>query len=323
MRLPSGTASAPSDAPSLSTTDDQRARTLLTRHRADVLRCFVRYRIPPADRDDLLQDVIFAACLAWSTYDATRGPVAPWLYAIARNHARNYWRRPLHRHEELRDHGEMPDVTEEARSSEDLLADEDRRRLLERMLAALPPEQREILIRHALDELSMPEVARHQGLNLNSAWSRFNDALRACRGWFRRWRASERTRGRDGLPILLLPFLHDATPTPRAARHRAACAGARSAASVWASLGRTAALIVTACTLSAPAPSPPPALKPATAVVSVISPTTTLSPPLASVPPRPGARPLPSTTRSGTSPLPAVSTVFLRSPTYAQPAVQS
>jgi RNA polymerase sigma-70 factor (ECF subfamily) len=46
--------------------------------------------VPPADRDDVVQDAMVRAWKRRSTYDATRGPVRPWLLAIVADRARRH-----------------------------------------------------------------------------------------------------------------------------------------------------------------------------------------------------------------------------------------
>lgn len=111
-------------------------------------------RVPRADVDDLVQDVFV---LAMRRLDSLRDPAAfgPWLAAIARNCARDHYRR-------RRDTEALTvDVAGPAPKHAEALA----------VLAAirgLPEAYRETLVLRLVEGLTGPEIAEHTGLTHGS-----------------------------------------------------------------------------------------------------------------------------------------------------------
>jgi len=66
----------------------QSLETLLARMETRLHRLFTRYRVPPQDTEDILQQGLLALIHQW---DRVRSPEA-WLLATLRNHCRRYWR---------------------------------------------------------------------------------------------------------------------------------------------------------------------------------------------------------------------------------------
>jgi RNA polymerase sigma-70 factor, ECF subfamily len=131
-----------------------------------------RLGIDLRDRDDLVSEVFVRVHRALPSYDVTR-PMKPWLFAFAARVASEHRRLARHRRE----------VFEEIdRASTDLQPDEvleqnESRRLLDRALAELDEEKREVFVLHDLDDTPVPEVARALGIPEGTAYTR----LRAAR----------------------------------------------------------------------------------------------------------------------------------------------
>jgi len=66
----------------------QSIEALLARMESRLHRLFTRYRVPPEDTEDILQQGLLALVHQW---DRVRSPEA-WLLATLRNHCRRYWR---------------------------------------------------------------------------------------------------------------------------------------------------------------------------------------------------------------------------------------
>jgi RNA polymerase sigma factor (sigma-70 family) len=110
--------------------------------------------------EDLLGDVWAAAFESRRTYDRSFAEARPWLYGVALNQLRRYWRsRPA---EDL-----VPDVTTLAKGWDPWPAVDarvDTQTVLRAALAKLKPEEREVLTLVAWEDLTVAEVARVLGM---------------------------------------------------------------------------------------------------------------------------------------------------------------
>jgi RNA polymerase sigma-70 factor, ECF subfamily len=134
------------------------------------------------DREDALdvaQDALVRFFERLSRVDPER-PVGPWLFAIVRNRTRDLLRRrKLRRTEpltELRDPHPGP--------VDDALRHELRRQVWEG-LAALPADQREILVLRDYQDLSYRDIAATLGVPVGTVMSRLHRARRALRDHIR------------------------------------------------------------------------------------------------------------------------------------------
>lgn len=118
--------------------------------------------------DDLVQDTLERALDKWSFWQRER-ELRPWLFSIMHNlhvdHARRDGRT------EYRDDEAVPVVPTRAEQA-DLLELRD----LDRALALLPIEQREVLLMVGLEELSYAEVAKSLGVPQGTVMSRLSRA---------------------------------------------------------------------------------------------------------------------------------------------------
>ena len=144
------------------------------------LRSFIRRRVAnDADAEDLLQEVFYELVRAHRLLlpiDFVTG----WLYRVARNRITDLFRkkRPVAFNE-----GAVESDDGELLQLEDLLPARDggpeaeylRRVLLEelqRAIAELPAEQREVFVAHELEGRSFNELAEETGVNVNTLLSR-------------------------------------------------------------------------------------------------------------------------------------------------------
>ncbi len=158
---------------------DRRIAEVVERERAR-LRNFIRRRVPgPEDAEDVLQDVFYALVEA----NRLLMPISHatgWLFRVARNRIVDLLRR---KKPESFDGAAMAVDDEEPLPWEDLLPSPEAgpeallaRRLLldelERAVAELPREQREVFVAHELEGRSFKEMAAETGVNLNTLLSR-------------------------------------------------------------------------------------------------------------------------------------------------------
>jgi RNA polymerase sigma factor (sigma-70 family) len=158
---------------------DQRLADVMDREQSRLLR-FIRRRVPNTqDVEDILQEVwaeLVDAHLRLMPIDHVTG----WLFSVARNRITDLFRR---KRPEL--FGDALIVTDdgEAVRMEDLLPSADagpdavlaRRVMLEqldRALAELPEEQRQVFVAHEIDGRSFKEMAAETGVNINTLLAR-------------------------------------------------------------------------------------------------------------------------------------------------------
>ena len=146
--------------------DDGAFGELLEAYQAPMYGYLVRCGVPPANRDDVFQEIFVKVHLAASSYQPSR-PLRPWLFTIAANTVRNHFRDEGRR----RDRDGPSQVAEPAEGrpgpqarleTDELLA------WLEQAVQRLPFEQREVLMLCAMGGLRLKEVAVVIGKPLNT-----------------------------------------------------------------------------------------------------------------------------------------------------------
>jgi RNA polymerase sigma-70 factor (ECF subfamily) len=127
--------------------------------------------------EDLLGDVWVAAFESRRSYDRSFPEARPWLYGVALNRLRHYWRsRPA---EEL-----VPDVTTMVNGWDPwptVDARVDTRAVLRAALARLRPEEREVLSLVAWEDLTVADAARVLGMPAGTARRLLHQARTALR----------------------------------------------------------------------------------------------------------------------------------------------
>src|SRR5262245_1836809 len=158
---------------------DQRISEVVTRERGR-LASFIRRRVPdPRDAEDILQDVFY------ELVEANRllmpiDHVTGWLFRVARNRITDLFRRVR---PELFSEADDVEAGGDRLRLADLLPSPDagpdplyaRTRLLEALekaVAELPAEQREVFVAHEIEGRSFKEMAAATGVNVNTLLSR-------------------------------------------------------------------------------------------------------------------------------------------------------
>ncbi|MEO6025769.1 MAG: RNA polymerase sigma factor [Candidatus Binatia bacterium] len=137
------------------------------------LRAYLRRTMNDAeDGEDALQDTLLALHRYRHTYSPGR-PFEPWLFAIARNVARDH----LHKRRQRRDRERHPEILPE--QAVDL--DEGVERRLHEGIAALSPSQREAMMMVKLDGYSVEEAARQTGTSPGALKLRIHRAYLALK----------------------------------------------------------------------------------------------------------------------------------------------
>ena len=153
-------------------------------HFAPVYR-FIARRVGKALAEDLAAEVFATAYRRRAAYQPERGSPRAWLYGIASNVVRKHWRDEQHLLElDARLTRDLPGSLRTAQFAD--AADERviAATLAPRIagaLAALNPEQRELLLLHVWADLSHEEIAAGLGIAQGTARSRLSRARAALR----------------------------------------------------------------------------------------------------------------------------------------------
>jgi RNA polymerase sigma-70 factor, ECF subfamily len=149
-----------------------RLRELFEEHAPFVCRSLRRLGIGEADLDDLLQEVFLVVFQRLSEY-VERGHARAWLYSITMRVAQAHRRKLFRRRENV-----MPELPDGQFSATQLRSVEEREAIVlgQRLLALLPPEQREVFVLYEVEDMPMQEIAAAVGCPLQTAYSRLYKA---------------------------------------------------------------------------------------------------------------------------------------------------
>lgn len=129
-----------------------------------------------AQAEEVVQEAMLAVWHKAAQFDPARASASAWIYRIARNRQIDIFRR---------EGRPVPDELTQAPPPEpdatDVLALDQETRRLRAALEALPPDQRDIVQRAYLGELSHSEIAATTGLPLGTIKSRIRLALERLR----------------------------------------------------------------------------------------------------------------------------------------------
>jgi RNA polymerase sigma-70 factor (ECF subfamily) len=149
---------------------------VISRHEVAV-GAYLARRVGREAAEDLLGDVWVAAFASRRTYDPSFAEARPWLYTVALNRVRHYWRsRPA---EDL-----VPDMTDVANSWDPWPTVDvrvDARSVLRAALAGLKAEEREVLTLVAGEDLAVADAARVLGMPAGTARRLLHQARTALR----------------------------------------------------------------------------------------------------------------------------------------------
>lgn len=170
-RVPAQLALAPQPAP------DAEFAAAYREHHAFVWRILRHLGVPDLLIDDLVQDVFLVAYRRWDRFDPASS-LRSWLYGIARRVTADV-RRGARRREARLAAAPAPDSPP---GPEDMLAEAQAADFVDRFLAGLDDDKREVFVLAEVEHLSAPEIAAATGAKLNTVYSR----LRLARALFDR-----------------------------------------------------------------------------------------------------------------------------------------
>jgi len=136
--------------------------------------------------EDLTADVFLAALTAADKYSPEKGSLSTWLFAIARNTLRNYYKRASTRKEKLS--GVDPALWKldeipaaDALSVQDSSFNSPKTRKAEQILAQLSENERDLLALRYIMDLSNKEIGELTGLSVSAVSQRFRRLFAKCR----------------------------------------------------------------------------------------------------------------------------------------------
>lgn len=147
----------------------------LYRAHADLVwRTLLRMGVAESEAEDLVHEVFLVARRLLPEYDASRGAPSSWLYGLARGLASN-WRRGRSRAGRRLALVEPPEA---APAADVLLERSSAAALVERFVATLEAEQREVFVLCDIEGMRGPDVAATLGQTSNQVYSRLRLARR-------------------------------------------------------------------------------------------------------------------------------------------------
>jgi RNA polymerase sigma-70 factor (ECF subfamily) len=166
--------------------------TLVARHRQPVFNFILRYVGHRQRAEDLLQETWLKVVRSSSEWEP-KARFTTWVYTIARNLCVDSARKEAFRATDSLDAPAPGEEGSDGRTRGELVADEagatpDRgahnarlRPVLERAIASLPPEQREVFLLREYHGVGFKEIAEVTGVNENTVKSRMRYALEGLR----------------------------------------------------------------------------------------------------------------------------------------------
>lgn len=157
--------------------DQQAFAKLMHTYAAPVYRFLRRQGITTTHCDDVFQEVFLKVHQAAHQYQPNR-PLRPWLFTIALNTARNFFR--AHAKEIARASEIEPDtLTSQYSDGEQLNEQQSQLTWLLQQISKLPQRQREVIVMSTIDGLKQREIANILQLPLNTVKTHLSRARKA------------------------------------------------------------------------------------------------------------------------------------------------
>ncbi|HTH50083.1 MAG TPA: RNA polymerase sigma factor [Candidatus Limnocylindria bacterium] len=164
--------------------DVERLAVLYERHRTRLLGFFVRLTGSVPSSEDLVHDVFLRMLKYRHTFNADHRFIT-WMYQVARNAQSDFHRK--RQHDAPADLA-MPDGNREqscpAATPDEQVGQEQELELLQRVLAGLPEDLREVLVLSRFQELKYEEIARVLNCGIGAVKMRMHRGLKELRHRF-------------------------------------------------------------------------------------------------------------------------------------------
>ena len=156
------------------------ALELLLRRHADPLHTFIRRMVFDHHRsEELFQDVFLSVWTKRKLYEFPR-PFKPWLYAIALNKCRAFFRTRVPHGVSLNGADTSGLQSPDGTPPQQVIADETDRQVIE-AIRALPPQQRAVVLLRVWDDLAYSCIAEVVGCSEGTVRSHMHHGLLALR----------------------------------------------------------------------------------------------------------------------------------------------
>jgi len=153
----------------MSAADETRFVALLQSHQKILYKIVNGYCRQPADRDDLLQEIVIAGWQSFARFDE-RVRFSTWLYRVAMNVAISFYRRERRRQQH---HVPLPATLDFAAADRAMAAAPDELQRLYAAIRELPDLDRALVLLY-LDEQSHDEIALALGLTVTNVSTRLS-----------------------------------------------------------------------------------------------------------------------------------------------------
>ncbi|WP_437829331.1 RNA polymerase sigma factor [Sorangium sp. So ce1153] len=164
-----------------------------------------RFGVPARHAEDLAQEALLRGLEADRRLDLGESRAA-YGATIVLNQARNHVRNARRRGEVLTSFDDH-ELQAECPTPEEMLRREQRQALLRDLINQVDPRYRDVLIKHAIEEVPLVEIASELGLNPKTVRTHYRRALKDLAAAVERRRARQRSRGWDDAACV--PFAFD------------------------------------------------------------------------------------------------------------------
>ncbi|WP_437477228.1 sigma-70 family RNA polymerase sigma factor [Sorangium sp. So ce1014] len=164
-----------------------------------------RFGVPARDAEDLAQDALLRGLEADQRVELGEARAA-YGATIVLNQARNHVRNARRRGEVLTSFDDH-ELQAECPTPEEMLRRQQREALLRDLINQVDPRYRDVLIKHAIEEVPLVEIASELGLNPKTVSTHYLRALEDLAAAVERRRARQRARGWDDAACV--PFAFD------------------------------------------------------------------------------------------------------------------
>ncbi|MBR6452630.1 MAG: sigma-70 family RNA polymerase sigma factor [Lachnospiraceae bacterium] len=125
--------------------------------------------------EDLTANVFVKICAKWDTFDGNRASLSTWIFRIAQNTVIDYYRT-------RKVYGEVPETLAESGSVDDALLNNELLEELADALQKLPERDRDLIILHYYNGLTLKEAALKLGMSYSNAKLVHNKSLVTLQG---------------------------------------------------------------------------------------------------------------------------------------------
>ena len=153
---------------------------LVQDHRKRLHRFIIKHIGNTSDAEDLTQQAFLEAARAYETYRG-ESALSTWLYGIAMNLTRNYLSRDPQRKYAFEGEQALEEMVTESSDPVEEISSRQTLQALQRELAELPEEMREVLLLVAQEDLSYEEAAVLLSIPVGTVRSRISRARRRLR----------------------------------------------------------------------------------------------------------------------------------------------